>query len=128
MNTFQKIKSTFENEFKLISDKFVVLEENLSDLADSKTKHIYNPGVYIYFDKEKIIKVGRHLTNSRKRALEHIQANTGIEGFEMSKLSIDSNAKVALINVIDPKDYYWVATVEIFLEKELRPIIKSKRN
>lgn len=128
-SVFLKIHEKFKEEFGIISQKFVILEETVPNLSNSKLPYIYHPGVYVFTHNEEIIKVGRHLTNSRKRALEHIQDNTGIGGdFEMAKMADNLESRVFLINVKDPEDYHWVASVEIFLENELHPIIKSKRH
>lgn len=122
------ILKKFRNEFNLIIDKFVIIEEPLKELRSSNSDYIYNPGVYIHHTKHQIIKVGRHLTNSRKRALEHISDNTKNDKFEMKELINIQDASVTLINVKSPKDYHWVATIEIFMENNLNPIISSKRH
>ena len=72
----QKIIDTFQAEFGLISDKVIILEESFNNLLASKREWIYNPGVYVFYLDNKIIKVGRHLKNSRKRAYQHITDNT----------------------------------------------------
>ena len=128
MSTLHRIHSVFNAEFHIIAHKFVVLEVELSSLLSSKADFIYHPGVYVHYNKAEIIKVGRHLTNSRKRAYEHVQDGTQFEGFSMSSLKEDESAGVVLINVVDPADYHWVAAVELFLEKALQPRIKSKRS
>tara|TARA_R110000765_G_scaffold194259_3_gene299876 strand:+ start:4286 stop:4672 length:387 start_codon:yes stop_codon:yes gene_type:complete len=125
--TLQEIEHEFYNEFGSISDKFIIIAENLLNLASSDKKYIYHPGVYVFYFEDKVIKVGRHLTNSRKRALEHIRDNTRNEYFEMKSLKENKKAKVLLFNLIDPNDYHWSASVEMFLEKKLEPVIKSKR-
>ncbi|WP_273566523.1 hypothetical protein [Maribacter halichondriae] len=124
----REIINTFETEFKSISQKFVIIEEYLEDLAASKVDFIYNPGVYIFLFDNEVIKVGRHLTNSRKRALEHIRDNTENEDFEMSKMVGNKKSKVILLNVKDVNDKHWVAAFEIFLEEKLNPKIRSKRH
>lgn len=118
----------FKDEFSMIETKFIIIEEKIVDLVSSVRKFIYHPGVYIYHLNGEIIKVGRHLTNSRKRALEHIVSNTKNEKLEMKDLIDNPNCKVTLLNVKDPQDYHWVAAVEIYMEKVLNPIIKSKRH
>ncbi len=124
----QKITDTFAKEFGFLQSKFIIIEENLNDLANSKKDCVYHPGVYIHHRGDDIIKVGRHLTNSRKRALEHITSNTKNEQIEMKDLKKDSNSKVTLLNVRDPEEYHWVAAIEIYMENNLNPIIKSKRH
>lgn len=96
-------------------------------LSSSKKQYIYYPGVYVFYLDGKVIKVGRHLTNSRKRALEHLKANTRNEILEMNTLEGNLESKILLFNVKDPEDYHWLASVEMYFEKKLNPIIKSKR-
>lgn len=125
--TFKEVEKQFRDEFGLISEKFVVIEEDLMNLSTSKKDYIYHPGVYVFFLEGKIIKVGRHLTNSRKRALEHLVTNTSNEEFEMKSLKENAKAKVLLLNLKEPEDNHWAASAEMFLEKKLNPVIKSKR-
>ncbi|MGP1994069.1 hypothetical protein D9V96_019460 [Zobellia laminariae] len=125
--TIQDIEEIFKTEFGAIANKFILIEENLSSLYCSKKAYIYHPGVYIFFLDGNVIKVGRHLVNSRKRALEHIKCNTKNECFEMKSLEENTSAKVLLLNLKDPSNYHWSASAEIFLEKKLNPVIKSKR-
>jgi hypothetical protein len=121
------ILTLFESEFSFVKDRFKVIDLNVSELKSSVEECIYHPGVYVFYSAEKIIKVGRHLVNSRKRALEHIRDNTMNENLEMKDLAIDPNVRVLLINVKNLADAHWVASVEIFLETCLTPLIRSKR-
>lgn len=105
----------------------MVIEDDIINLSTSKKNYIYHPGVYVFFLEGAVIKVGRHLTNSRKRALEHIRDNTKNDEFEMAYLKENVRAKVLLFNLENPEDYHWSASAEMFLEKRLNPIIKSKR-
>jgi hypothetical protein len=125
--TKEEISKIFESEFTFITQKFVIIEEKVKDLAKSTKDYVFHPGVYIFLNNDDVIKVGRHLTNSRKRALEHIQVNTKNEYFEMKTLADLPNSIAILLNVKCKKDCHWVAAAEIFLEEELKPMIKSKR-
>lgn len=127
--TKESIKAIFQNEFGLIADKFQLIDLPVPDLLNAKEDFVWHPGVYVFYSAEKIIKVGRHLINSRKRALEHIRDNTRNEDLEMKNLAIDPNIniRILLINVKNPADAHWVASVEIFLETYLTPLIRSKR-
>lgn len=123
-----KIIALFKKEFEPIAHLFTIIEEPLSSLDYCTKTHVYNPGVYVFVLDNQVIKVGRHLTNSRKRALEHIRDNTSGKGiFEMKKLEDKPETKVILFNVADPNNYHWVAAVEIYLENNLEPVIKSGR-
>lgn len=41
--------------------------------------------------------------------------------------SSDVNCGLILINCINPEDYHWVGAIEIYFEKTLKPVIRSKR-
>ena len=123
-----KIELAFYKEFCFIKDKFRLIPLTINKAETSEEEFVYHPGVYVFWKDENIIKVGRHLTNSRKRALEHIRDNTRNEKFQMNQLSEDNcNCGLVLINCKNPEDYHWSAAIEIFLEKVLNPVIKSKR-
>ncbi len=125
LNTAEEVKHIFENEFSAVREKFCVLELNANEVKDSNMEYVWHPGVYVWFHPEKgVLKIGRHLVNSRKRALEHIRDDTG---GEMKAYGSDPNTKLLLFNVKDINAYHWVAAVEIFLEKNLGPHIPSKR-
>lgn len=123
----EKIIEIFKSEFEFIENKFIIIEEKINNLKASQKEFIYNPGVYIFIDNNLVIKVGRHFTNSRKRALEHIKANTMNELFEMKNLIHSHNSKVLLINLKDKQEFHWIAAIEIYLEQKLKPLIKTKR-
>lgn len=125
--TITEIKEEFYIEFGKIADKFTIIEEYLVNLSKSKKEYIYHPGVYVFCLEGNVIKVGRHLTNSRKRALEHIRDNTANGELQMASLKENVQAKVLLFNLKNIEDYHWSASVEMFLERKLNPIIRSKR-
>jgi len=86
---------------------------------------VWHPGVYVWWHSVNgVIKVGRHFTNSRKRAIEHINANTG---GKMRDFASDNNTKIILFNVIDKEKIHWVAALEVFFERVLSPEIKAAR-
>ena len=123
-----KIKEVFEEEFRPLLDKFEIIDLMMYEVFKTKDPIVSLPGVYIFWYKNKIIKVGRHLENSRKRALEHIRDNTRNSEFEMKDFKSDSkDYGLVLINCKVYEDYHWVAAVEIFMERILNPVIKSKR-
>ena len=84
----EEIKIIFRSEFRGIADKFQIHDLRLIDARLDKTLGAASPGVYVFISGEKVIKVGRHLQNSRKRALEHIGADTG--GKMASLASVDT--------------------------------------
>jgi len=125
MKTIQDIIELFKKEFNFLSDKFFIYNIPLAEAKDSKAEHIWKPGVYVFWQPARgVIKVGRHLTNSRKRAFEHIRDDTG---GKMRILDSDPSARLLLFNVINQDDFHWVAALEIFFEVELKPETNSER-
>jgi hypothetical protein len=123
--TTKDVISIFQEEFLPIVDRFVVSDMTLSDAEKSQESHVWKPGVYVFWHRsDNVVKVGRALDNSRKRAFEHIRDNTG---GTMANLKNDPAARLILFNVKDLKDKHWVAAVEIFLEEALHPKIQSRR-
>jgi hypothetical protein len=121
-----KIKQRFEEEFGALKDLFKCFEIGIDEVKYLDAPCIWHPGVYIWWHPDfGVVKVGRHLTNARKRALEHARDNTG--GI-MASLGADHRTKILLFNVIDPKKCHWVAALEIYLESILDPPIRSKRS
>ena len=124
----EHVKLIFRNEFSCIEQKFNIISMSINEAFESKNELVAHPGVYVFWHEGKIIKVGRHLINSRKRALEHIRDNTKNEVFQMNALKTCSEeCGLTLINCIDKKDYHWAAAIEVFLENVLDPVIRSKR-
>ncbi len=125
IKTIDDIIKTFYDEFGSITNKFVIITLKLDEAKNLKEKYLSHPGVYVWYNfKKGPIKVGRHLINARRRALEHIRDNTaGI----MKAICEDKDTILILFNVKDQKDIHWVAALEIFLEKSINPLIKSNR-
>lgn len=123
MLTIYEIKRVFEREFWPIAGKFDTIVLKGDKVWASDDFRVARPGVYVWFKKGSVIKVGRNLTNARKRALEHVQDNTGST---MADLREDEAVQLILFTV-HPDDYHWVASAEIYLENNLSPTIKSKR-
>ena len=120
----EQVKASFESEFSPVLEKFVVYDITLDQVKNFTADFIWRPGVYVFWNEsEGVIKVGRHLTNSFKRALEHIRDNTGC----MQELDGDPDTHLLLFNVKLEKDRYWVSALEIFFELELKPKISSGR-
>lgn len=123
-NTKQKcIKDMVSDEFGPINEKFQMLTINLAVARQDNTPGAAMPGVYLFLKDEQVIKIGRSLTNSRKRALEHIVANTG---GEMALLEGDESAQIILFNVISPDNLHWVCALEVFLEIKLKNELKIR--
>lgn len=122
-----RIEDIFLPEFCSIKSKFHLLDIPVSSLLASKEDYISNPGVYVFYIGDQVIKVGRHFINSRRRACQHIQDNTKVDQFEMKFLQSNPLAKVLLINLKEPTDFHWSSAVEIYLEINLNPLIRTKR-
>jgi hypothetical protein len=112
--TLNEIQELIRAEFGSIADKFTVHDIALSTAHKDSTPGAANPGVYVYMKEGGVVKVGRHLTNSRKRALEHIIADTG--------------GKMGALIKGDTRDHlHWVCALEVFLETKLNPEVRSAR-
>ena len=115
---------TFEREFAPVSHKFdFVVIDGVKAARESKDYRVTRPGVYVWADEERVVKVGRHLVNARKRALEHVSDDTG---GKMARLEIVSGVKLILLTV-HPDDWHWAGTVEMYMERMLDPDIRSGR-
>ncbi len=128
-----EIIEVFRNEFQSVLNKFVIIQVlrgklfTSKNIVEAKDNLIWHPGVYVFYGNERVWKVGRHLTNSRKRANQHIIDNTCTEKYRIKDLEKITDAELILFNIIKQEDYHWVAAVEIYLEEKLKPLIPSKR-
>ena len=121
----QDLINIFEKEFAIIKEKFSIIDVSVLDAGDSNIKNIWHPGVYVFLHPQRgVIRVGRSFDNARKRALQHISANTG---GVMAGLVSDSEARLVLFSVINPEDYFWVAALEVYLENALSPEVPAGR-
>ncbi len=121
----EKSIGLFNEEFASIKDKFIIHNLAVIEARNSHNENFCKPGVYVFWkEKRGVIKVGRHLVNSCKRALEHIRDNTG---GSMKLLENDPNARLILFNVKEKKDLHWVMALEVFFELNLKPEIRSGR-
>lgn len=68
----QEIIDHFRAEFQPHDSKFEVFVLTVEEARKSDSENIWKPGVYVWFAQNEVIKVGRSFTNTRKRALEHI--------------------------------------------------------
>ena len=114
----------FAQEFVTILDKFHPHDLSVSDAAQIETEHVWKPGCYVFWHPNRVVKVGRSFSNARKRALEHIRDNTGDK---LAALADEDKARLVLFSLKDPNEYHWAASVEVFLERELTPEVKSLR-
>lgn len=128
-----EIVTMFRLEFASLLDIFNDCIELTLDKAESfRSDACAKPGVYVFWKDGQVLKVGRHLENSRKRAVEHVNVPKE-QKYPMSNFKNDSEAHLLLFNVkehdvANGKDYrHWVAALEIFFELRLNPTVKSGR-
>jgi len=120
-----EVKNIFEKEFEALRNKFEIYDLPLAEAERSQELEICKPGVYVFWHPTRaVIKVGRHFTNSRKRAFEHLRDNTG---GVMTALKNDKGARLLLFNVKESKDKHWIAALEVYFEEQLSPEVKSGR-
>jgi hypothetical protein len=127
IQTPEYVIQTFLQEFKPVAEKFIVIQETAATAEKSTKAFVWHPGVYVWIKDNRVIKVGRHLENSRKRALEHLRDNTQFEEFQMVDYRDWEDALLLLFNLIEPSNSHWVAAAEMYLETVLEPAIRSKR-
>ncbi len=69
-----EIINLFKKEFVAHRNKFEIYDLSLAETENSQEQHIWKPGVYVFWHPVRgVIKVGRHFTNARKRAFEHLR-------------------------------------------------------
>ena len=127
-----EIIEMFEKEFASVRDLFKIIELRLDSAETDTNDAAAKPGVYVYWKNLEVLLVGRHLLNSRKRALEHVNVPKDKE-YPMTKYKGNSDVYLLLFNVKEhaPKnglDYrHWVTALEIFFELRLDPEVPSRR-
>jgi hypothetical protein len=126
----------FKAEFSPIVHKFVCIEEIGNTIKESIKTFVWHLGVYVWWREEYVIKVGRHLTNSRKRAMEHYTNEGGqirfiydLENKQVRKKLSGTPEEVGflLFNLINLEDKHWAAALENYLEDTLKPLVRSMR-
>lgn len=126
--TTNDVRSIFNTEFSPVASHFFPpFELNIEQIRRSNDPNVCNPGVYVYCHPIKgVIRVGVSMVNSRKRALQHIDKNTG--GI-MKELSNDESTRILLFNIINEEKDHWVKALERYFEKEkvLDPLIPPGR-
>lgn len=122
--SIKEIQSLFAEEFHSVKDKFILLTLPINQVKSSQDRNVTLPGVYVWWSDGEVFKVGRHLRNARKRALEHLKDNTGNK---LASLAGNASAKLLLFNVPDSDNLHWAIALEDYFEQHLAPIVPSKR-
>jgi hypothetical protein len=122
--TLQEIKQLFHREFSFLANKFILLELHATEAWNSREANVAQGGVYVWWKDGVIYKVGRSMSNSRKRAFEHRRDNTAKQ---LRTLIDDPSTVLLLFNARHPEDLHWVLALEDFLEKQLDPKTRSRR-
>jgi hypothetical protein len=120
----------FRVEFQPHDSKFEVFNLTVEEAQKEDSVYIWKPGVYVWFAQNEVIKVGRSFTNTRKRALEHINyggKGTAYGHWSIQELAKNPGTKILFFNLKDEKDKHWAAALEIFFESLLKPQIPSGR-
>lgn len=117
----------FNLEFYSIKDRFLfppVISVNDSENENSKKVSPYKKcGIYVFFNNDQPIKVGKNQENVLKRALCHIKDKTGEKSFKEDNMGQYSGSNTTFILFIIPKlqdDFFWLCSIEAYLEIELR--------
>lgn len=122
---FDQVIKRFNAEFYTVSDKFCFFNLSVGEARTSSKVGVWHPGVYVWaHEVDGILRVGRSLSNSRKRALEHIADNTG---GDMTAYGDSHYTRLYLFNVVKVEDYHWAAALEIYFENCLSPKLKAGR-
>ena len=127
--SIQQVLTIFDNEFSVIKHKFSTHQVKIAEVRSGELSALGLPGVYIFWKNDLgVIKVGKHQKNAIRRALEHLRDNTKNEKIQMQSLEGDPNCTLIVFLVSGEQDAHWVPSVELFMEKNTRPIIPSRRN
>ena len=115
MATIDSIIKLFEDEFSSIKEKFTIIKllsdgtdekrvlEEDEKIRDIKLDYVHNAGVYVFYGNGSPYRVGRHLTNTRLRVLQHIKENTGDEKFNIKQLDNFDDREVILLTLSNPR-------------------------
>lgn len=139
MNIKEEVVNVFQQEFGFLSKKFEIIDllgnnrpldietiKNLK-LPYPKKNLVWHPGVYVFIGNGTVYRVGRSLTNSRKRVLEHLTDRTSFNNVGVWDIEDFPDKAILLFNLIDKEDIHWLAALEIFLERKYSPKIPSGR-
>lgn len=122
------VKNRFALEFAEKANKFSISHFKISEALATVDPIANNPGVYLFWHPlHKVLLVGKHQKNSKKRALEHIRDNTRNDMIELRLLKEDPDLDLYLFNVLLPEDKHWILALEAYFEWNLNPAIRAHR-
>ena len=119
------------NEFAVKAKHFAVREFAMNELHGVEFDKTKDAGVYVFWhQKHGFVKVGKSQSNASKRAMEHIRDNTTTKdgAVQMRDLKGDAGCKLIILNIDEHTNMHWLLALENFLERELKPCIRSVRN
>ena len=120
----QSVIDAFENEFTAHKHKFELIDLKGDEIRGSQDHRVARAGVYVFFKDKTVLKVGKSLSNARKRALEHFRDNTGKI---MKDLDGNKDLHLLLFTVNKRENEHWVIALEDLYEWKLKPFIRSDR-
>lgn len=135
----QQIIDAFEIEFGAIRNKFEILDllSNNSPMDYETINHIklpseeynivYHPGVYAFIGNGTLYRVGVSMKNSRERVMQHLDACTEKDGYNIWDINKYPDKSILLFNVKDKSDRHWLLSLEAFFEAKFQPKIKAGR-
>ena len=118
------IFDVFKTELSALIKRFDYIDLAGAAIRESQDPRISRAGVYIFYKDGEVLKVGKSLSNARRRALEDFRDNTGKI---MKNLDGDSGLHLLLFTVDKRENEHWVIALEDFFEWKLKPKIRSER-
>jgi hypothetical protein len=131
MITPEQILELVNSEFGDKAKVFTPLVLRPSNLVGDDFESSKGPGVYVFLNEGKCLKVGKSQSNASKRALQHCGTDdtSSADGkLHMSRLGYNDQTQLLVFALNQPDCLHWVVALENYLERKLQPLIPSKRN
>jgi hypothetical protein len=119
------IFDVFKTEFSALIERFDYIDLAGVAIRESQDPRIARAGVYIFYKDGEVLKVGKSLSNARRRALEDFRDNTGKI---MKNLDGDSGLHLLLFTVDKRENEHWIIVLEDFFEWKLELKFRSGKN
>ena len=105
---------------------------SMNDLNGPDHEECKCPGVYVLVHEDQgYIKVGKSQSNASKRALEHFNKSITVKEYVdlgMWGLRQSERMYMLIFAFQNQEEMHWILALENYLERKLKPIIRSKRN